>query len=384
MFHVKQSTFSTDVDKIRQGLYIHIPFCKSKCSYCDFYRIVDLSYLESYVDSVIKEMYLTKNSINHLSTIYLGGGTPSVLGPFLLNKLLSSISKYFKVSCVEEFTVECNPEDITEDLVDVLINNGVNRVSLGVQSLNEKMLKFLNRRHDSNKVYDSISLLHSKNINNISVDLIFGYPSIDNYVFKDDVDSFINLDIKHLSAYSLSYEEGAWITRLVNQGKIKPLDDDLVADQYNYLIHKLKDKGFNHYEISNYCKDNYYSHHNVDCWNRNEYLGLGPGASSFINNKRFTNICNVKKYIDNINENIIDHDEDILCDNDVYNEIVMLGLRTAKGVNINDIPNSHKEYFLNNTKVLIDDGYLEICGDNYIIPEEKWFVLDMITEKCMI
>lgn len=384
MFHVKQSTFSTDVDKIRQGLYIHIPFCKSKCSYCDFYRIVDLSYLESYVDSVIKEMYITKNIINHLNTIYLGGGTPSVLGPFLLNKLLSSISKYFKVSCVEEFTVECNPEDITEDLVDVLINNGVNRVSLGVQSLNDKMLKFLKRRHDSNKVYDSISLLHSKNINNISVDLIFGYPSIDNYVFKDDVDSFIDLDIKHLSAYSLSYEEGAWITRLVNQGKIKPLDDDLVADQYNYLIHKLKDKGFNHYEISNYCKDNFYSHHNVDCWNRNEYLGLGPGASSFINNKRFTNICDVKKYIDNINDNIIDHDEDILCDNDVYNEIVMLGLRTAKGVNINDIPNSHKEYFLNNTKVLIDDGYLVICGDNYIIPEEKWFVLDMITEKCMI
>jgi len=381
---VEQSIYTYYFIDDEQGLYIHVPFCKSKCSYCDFYRIVDLSLIPDYLDALLLEMNMMKNYIHTLKTIYFGGGTPSILGSKNLELLINAIHKNFDTSNVEEFTVECNPEDITEELIDVLVSNKVNRISLGVQSLNDNMLHFINRRHNSKKVFDSINLLHSKNITNISVDLIFGYPKMSFYDFKNDIDQFLKLDIQHLSAYALSYEDGAWLTKLVNQGKVVPLDDDIVADQYKYLYEQLSSNGFNHYEISNYCRNNNYSHHNVACWHRKEYLGLGPGASSYLNNKRWTNVSDVKLYIDQVTNGKISREEESLTDKDIYNEIIMLGFRTAEGVNINSIPEKYKESFITNTNSYIKTGHIKNENNRYYIPEKHWFLLDMITEKCML
>lgn len=386
IFNVSRETFAyfLDMKSEGKGLYIHIPFCKSKCAYCDFFRIVDLSKMEQYVGAAKEEMNVWKYSIDNLSTVYLGGGTPSLLGNRLLDDLLRAINENFDLSAVEEFTVECNPEDVDEKLIDVLVKNGVNRVSLGVQSLNDYMLKFLNRRHNADKVYKTIEMLRLKGIKNISVDFIFGYPKIDKYDFEVDVKKFLELDVEHISAYALSYEEGAWLTKLVEKGKVEPIEDDEVADQFNYLCKELLQKGFEHYEISNYCKHDRYSRHNRACWNRQEYLGIGPGASSFMNGKRWTNVQDVAKYIKGAYNGNIEREEEKLKEDDVYNELVMLGLRTKSGIDINKIEDKYRKEFEKKADVLIKEKMLEKKSNMYYIPEDKWFLLDMITEKCMV
>lgn len=385
MFHVEHTHLHTS----RHGLYVHVPFCKNKCSYCDFYRIVDLSLLQQFVTSAIKELHAVaddyKNNNNgiplRLTTVYLGGGTPSILGPHYLNLILSTINNLFDLSSLEEFTVECNPEDVSDSLVDVLINNGVNRVSLGVQSLDDHMLHFLCRRHSADKVYDTINLLHHKGIHNISVDIIFGLPYVQNFDFKQDISRFLSLDVKHISAYALSYEQGSMLTRLVEMGKVVPLNDDAVADQYALLSHSLINAGFQHYEISNYSKPGFHSRHNTDCWHRVPYIGIGPGASSFDGLSRWTNTPDVRDYINSPSVT----DKEILSPLDVYNEVVMLGLRTRQGVNIVDIPLQYLDDFRRLASSLIADNMLVASADGYYsIPASSWFLLDLLTEKMML
>lgn len=362
------------------GLYIHVPFCKSKCAYCDFYRIIDLGLLDKYVESLICELGSYKDKLSKIDTIYFGGGTPSVLGHKRLDMILKYIIQNYDLSELRELTVECNPENVDDDLIKILSENGVNRISLGVQTLDNNMLKCLGRRHDEKKVYESIDIIRKYGIKNISVDMIFGLPKIGNYEFEKDVEKFVNLDIEHLSIYALSYESGSWLTKLVEKGKIKPLDDDSVADQYSYITKVMCDKGFYHYEISNYSKKGFQSKHNSACWKRIPYIGVGPGASSFDGKKRWSNIPDLEKYV---NGNI-EKEEDIIDEKDIYNEIVMLGLRTAEGVCIDNIDVKYRSIFLSEANKLIEEGKMMKKNSNYFIKESEWFLLDLITEKFFI
>ncbi len=387
------------------GLYIHIPFCKSKCAYCDFFRITDLSLIKEYTDAVVNELFQLSNEIKKMKTIYIGGGTPSIMNYSELEKILHSINLFFDLNSVEEFTVECNPEDVNENLINLLIDYGVNRISLGVQSLNNNMLKFMNRRHSAEKVFSSVELINKSKIENVSVDIIFGLPKIDDYNFIDDINKFLNLDVKHISAYSLSYEDNSYFSYLLKNGKLKQLPDDDVAFQYEYISSILCENGFCHYEISNYCrcKNNkqyifkneylptelnnmfYNSKHNTSCWLRVPYYGVGAGAYSFDGYKRWNNISNIKQYISLINRKKTFREYESLSDKDVYNEIVMLGLRTSFGVNIDDIPEKYKTYFIEKSSILIEEKMLCLWTDKYYrIVDSKWFLLDLITEKMML
>ncbi|MCQ2203363.1 MAG: radical SAM family heme chaperone HemW [Bacteroidales bacterium] len=386
----------------RIGLYIHVPFCKSKCAYCDFYRIVDLGLVDGYVEALKREMDIYSSSIDgKISTIYIGGGTPSILKTKKIGEVLRNINEKFDCSEIEEFTVECNPEDIDENLAKALYEGGVNRISLGVQSMNDSMLRFLNRRHSGRKINEAIEILRAEGFRNISVDMIFGLPKVGDFSFKEDVDKFIGLGVEHLSAYSLSYEEGSWLTRLVNEGKVERLDDDEVADQYAYLTMKMKEAGYDHYEISNYCKKGFHSRHNSDCWKRIPYIGMGPGSYSFDGKKRWNDVENVREYIKILSDESMVMNVDYMYDmqfienienideKDIYNEVVMLGLRTNKGVRYNDIPKKYIRYFDDIVSMTIKDGMVEKVNDEleekyYKIPEEKLFLLDMITEKMML
>lgn len=373
MFHVEQSY----IFPAGSGLYVHVPFCKTKCIYCDFVRWTDLSLRSKYVDAAIKEM--NQYEIVRPSTIYLGGGTPSVLGVELMQKILSAIEGRFDLTEVEEYTVECNPEDVSDELISTLKNHGVNRISLGVQSLDNEMLKFLNRRHSSARVYEAIDTIRKNGIDNISVDIIFGLPR-EQYDYEKDLKKFMALPVKHLSAYALSYEEGSMLTRMMKMKKIEPLDDDTVADQYAVLTKEMEKNGYIHYEISNYCKDGYHSRHNSNCWKRVPYLGIGPGASSYDGKRRWTETSEIRDYV----EKGAHYTYDEIDEQDVYDEIVMLGLRTREGVNSEDVPAKYKEHFEKTARRLVEQGIVERVEERYRIKKEHWFTLDAITVEFML
>lgn len=373
MFHVEQFR----IFPAKSGLYIHVPFCKTKCIYCDFVRWTDLSLREKYLEKVILEM--KGYNIEKPSTVYFGGGTPSVLGVEMMERLLREVNNKFDMSEVEEMTVECNPEDVTDELVDMMRQKGVNRVSLGVQTLDDDMLRFLNRRHTSERVYGAIDTIRKNGIENISVDLIFGLPG-ERYDFEKDVERFINLPVKHLSAYALSYEEGSMMTRMMQMGKVRPVADDVVADQYALLTEKMEKSGYEHYEISNYCKKGYHSRHNSNCWRRVAYLGIGPGASSFDGKRRWSETSDIREYV----RDGADYTYDNIDEKDVYNEIVMLGLRTRRGVSEDDIPERYMGHFYHIAEEMMKQGMIEKQEKCYTICKEHWFTLDAITLKFIL
>lgn len=368
------------------GLYVHVPFCKSQCIYCNFSRIFKYNLVDKYIDAIAKEASRIENK-RKITTLYIGGGTPSSIGYDNLDKLLSVINTQFDINDVEEYTIECNPDDIDDNIIGVLKAHKVTRISFGVQSLNDNILKFMHRRHDCQKVYQSIEKLRVNDFDNISVDFIYGLPQIDNYSYQEDINKFINLDINHMSAYALSYEEGSPLYRKLNNGQIKQQSDEAVATQYSELIEQMRNAGFDHYEISNFSRSQKYSHHNWLYWQRRPYYGLGPAACAFDGKNRYTNPSNVSEYIERISQNQPLAEAEKLTDDDIYNEIVMLGLRTKQGINIEEIkklPQQYIMYFENQIKKLLDSNML-INRENFIvIPEQNWFICDYITRKIFI
>lgn len=375
MFHVEHSSF---------GVYIHVPFCVSKCGYCDFCRVTDLSLVDKYLDVLEIEISQSEIAGCRPATIYIGGGTPSCLGKSGVDRLLRIVSKYLKTDGVSEWTVECNPDDVDNNLAKVLAEHGVSRVSMGAQSLYDPMLRMMGRRHNAEQVTRAIKYLREVGIDNISVDCIFGLPVVegktDGYDVKSDFEKFIDLGVEHLSAYALQYEKGSIFSKLISEGKMSALPDDEVADQYALLTEMMKKAGFVHYEISNYSMPGREAKHNSSYWNRTPYYGFGPAASSLVGSIRTTNTYDVKEYIASIGKKkeLVER----LATKDVYDEVVMLGLRTNSGVSENDIPEEFRQYYekavgremRRGNLVRLDDG-------NVRIPEEKWFVSDGIIER---
>lgn len=368
------------------GLYIHIPFCESKCIYCDFYSMANNNYLiDKYIDALLVEAVLRKNELNSetLTTAYLGGGTPSLLSITQLSKLVNGLKKVFDFSEVEEFTIEVNPDDVTADYIQQAKSLGINRVSMGVQSFSDEDLRFINRRHTAKQATEAIHIINKAGIDNISIDLIYGIPGQNIEMWKNNVDTAISLSVQHISAYTLMYEDGTRLSVMRSLGKITEMDDDVVAAMYDYLVAQLKSNGYIHYEISNFALPGLHSRHNSSYWNLTPYLGLGVAAHSFDGTVRRFNPSNLKKYLDALGEGNLCVEVEKITKAEKYDEYVMLRLRTADGIDADELMHRFDEeyyqFFIEKTKPLVSEGSLINENGRYYIPENHIMISDNIT-----
>ena len=354
-----------------KSVYIHIPFCKSICSYCDFCKMIyNASWADSYLDALQEEIYNYYEK-DEISTIYIGGGTPSSLSIQELNRLFNIIKSSFNLSRLKEFNFELNVNDITDELCNILKRNGVTRVSVGVESFDSDNLKFLNRKHDKKMIFENINLLKSYGFN-VNVDLIYAIPGESFSIFKSDINNILKLDVNHISTYSLIIEENT----VLYKNNIKNIDEETDYKMYEYICKKLKENGYNHYEVSNFAKSGYESLHNLTYWNNNEYYGFGLGASGYINGVRYENTRSLNKYLNNeyrLNEYIVSKKEDM------ENELI-LGLRKLSGINIYNFYEKFNEniqdvFYL---KDAVREGLLKLEDKNLMISEDKIYIMNEI------
>ena len=344
------------------ALYIHIPFCNQICTYCDFHKELATETKKTrYINALLKELTYYKQELQHIKTIYIGGGTPSALDIELLKLLLSKITKTVNMQKVEEFTIECNPNDITEAKALLFFKHGINRISFGLQTFNNNHLSFLNRSHTEENIYQGISILRKAAIDNINVDMIFSLPNQTMEELQSDLEKIIALDVPHISYYSLIFEEKTKLYHLYMKNKVSMQTEDLEADMYNMVIDTLTASGYDHYEISNFSKNDHQSMHNKVYWKNQEYLGLGSGAHSLYKGKRFYNERNVRHYIEYLEEEKLPHrDFEVL---EPLREEMIMGLRLMEGVNLKDVEMKYnisilKEY--PEVQEFIDNGILEL------------------------
>lgn len=363
------------------GLYIHIPFCHSKCSYCDFYSGLRPDAAAGYTDALISELNLRRNEIRgDFSTIYIGGGTPSVIPACELSRLVEAIGGLTDMRVIEEFTVEVNPEDVTEELLSAYRDMGVNRISMGVQSFDDTMLKAINRRHSAQQALRAIELLREQGWN-YSVDLMFGLPGQSIEAWKRDVDRLMQLKPPHISAYLLSYEPGTRLYAMLMAGKVEEVPEQLAADMQRYITETAAANGYLHYEISNYSLPGYHSRHNSAYWTMTPYLGLGASAHSYDGTNRRINQPNIKKYLSSLNDGLTIAEIEEENIDELFNDYIITGLRTAAGLSIDTLRERFPENFV--TGLLADAAPLIAAGqltltNRLAIPEPYWLKSDAI------
>ena len=358
-----------------KGLYIHIPFCKSICTYCDFTKRVsnENNYIK-YIERLSLELEHYKDNLFSIDTVYIGGGTPNVLDLKLLESIFIKIEGILSQS--KENTIELNPELVTEDLCKLLAKYKFNRVSLGVETVNDKSIKLLNRHHNKNDIINSFNYLRKNGIENINVDLIFGIPNANINDIKNDLDFITGLNPTHISYYSLIIEDKTILKYQIDNNLVKEIDDDLEADMYDYIRTYLGNKGYKHYEISNFSKDGYESIHNKLYWNLDEYIGIGLGASGYLDGIRYDNTKDFKAYFNHFREY-----EDKISVETKKNEFMMLGLRLVDGISIkryNELFNSDIFKDFEAINRLIDKGLLEIVDDHIRIKKDKLFLANIV------
>ena len=377
------------------GLYIHIPFCKSRCIYCAFYSTTQHERMEEYVDSLCKEMELRKTSHSTLHTphstlhtIYLGGGTPSQLSPALLRRLFHNIYKVYEVAADAEITMECNPDDVTPDYAQVIGELPINRVSMGAQTFSDERLHFLHRRHTSSQVKEAVELLRRNGIQNISIDLMFGFPGETLQDWEQDIREALALNVEHLSAYSLMIEEGTELYRRYGGTGVREYEnnkEELEREMYEVLIDRLETAGFEHYEISNFAKKGFRSRHNSSYWNGTPYIGLGAAAHSYDIETRHWNIADIQTYIERIRQGILPIEEtETLDDTTRYNDLITTALRTREGINLTTLPPSYRDYLLQNAQKNIVRHLLEITDNHLHLTRQGLFVSDDVMSDLIL
>ena len=315
------------------GIYIHIPYCSQKCIYCNFYSIATKKSKDNYIRAIIKEIEKRNTYLSTpIKTLYFGGGTPTCLNKEQITQIIFALKENLDLSHLEEATIEANPEDANPEFLEHLLNLGFNRISYGIQSFNDDDLKLLNRRHNSKTAINAIELSRKVGFSNISFDLMFNLPNMTLEKWEKNLEKAIELNPEHISCYSLTLEEGTMLDKLVNKKVISlPYENESII-QFNKTKSYLEQAGFEHYEISNYCKPGFKSKHNSSYWRAEEYLGLGAAAHSFNISSRSWNPENIEEYISNIDNNISPFTE-ILSEEDKYKEYIMLSLRTKEGIN---------------------------------------------------
>jgi oxygen-independent coproporphyrinogen III oxidase len=337
------------------GIYIHIPYCKQACHYCDFHFSTNLGSRTGFIQALKKEIGLQKDFLNGepVDTIYFGGGTPSLLSSEELGGILDKIYNHFSITS-PEITLECNPDDLSKEKLAELKCLGINRLSIGIQTFDDELLSFLNRAHNSKQAVSCFNLARQAGFDNISTDLIFALPGTDHSALAADLKKFIELDPEHISCYQLTVEEKTVLGRWRNSGKFLEMDDSFSAEQFSFVIESLEKKGYEHYEISNYSRPGYQSRHNSNYWKGISYLGVGPSAHSFNGEYRQSNVSNNSNYIKSIAEDKIPAEIETLTLNEKINEYLLTGLRTIWGCDLKFLRNKFDIDLLNLNKKTIE------------------------------
>ena len=356
------------------GIYIHIPFCKQACHYCDFHFSTSMKKKEEIVLALAKEMELRKDEFQNevVETIYFGGGTPSVLTIDDIRFLIDTVYKHFKVIENPEITLEANPDDLDEETILQYANSPINRLSIGIQSFFEDDLQLMNRAHNSAEAKKCLAFA-TQYFDNISIDLIYGMPNMSNEKWLQNIETAISYNIPHISSYALTVEPKTALHKMIKSGTIPNLDDDLVQQHFHILIDKLQENGFVHYELSNFGKPNYFSKNNTAYWLGKKYIGIGPSAHSFNGESRSWNVSNNSLYLKAIAENKLPSESEILSKTDQYNEYIMTGLRTIWGVSLEKIEtefgSNYLDYLKQQTEKYISDNLLKV--ENNILKTTK-------------
>ncbi len=371
------------------GIYIHIPFCRKICSYCDFYKTKDISQKPLFINALISELKKRKDYLSgeKIDTIYFGGGTPSVLTATQITKILDEIEHLFPVNKDAEITLEANPDDLNKKYLSELKTTKINRLSIGIQSFINNDLQSMGRRHDSDQALLAVKNAYETGFKNISIDLIYGLPGLSPEKWDENLELAFSLPVKHISAYHLTYHEGTKFYDLRKKGKLKEIKEELSIEQFNSLINKAKQNGFVHYEISNFARKGYFSQHNSSYWFGEKYLGLGPSAHSFDVKSRQWNVASVKKYVDAIQNNSLYFEHEILSESEQYNDYILTNLRTMWGIDKNKLQEKFGkekiDYFAQNAQKYILSGHISESATHYFLSRNGYFISDEIMANLM-
>jgi oxygen-independent coproporphyrinogen III oxidase len=372
------------------GIYIHIPFCKQACYYCDFHFSTNQLSREKTIQAIGLELLLQKDYLGgeEIQTIYFGGGTPSILSGKELDHLLEVIYSNFPINPNPEVTLEANPDDLTTEKLRALRRAGINRLSIGIQSFDDEVLKYLNRAHDSVMASRCFHRAQEAGFDNMSIDLIYAIPALDNVRWKEAIDEALRLNPQHISSYALTIEEKTVYGKWAARGKIKAVDDDAAAHQLQILVDVLETHGYEQYEVSNFSKAGFQSQHNSNYWKNKNYLGVGPSAHSYNGSSRQYNISNNHLYVDSIRSMKIPSSVEVLSREDRINEYLLTSLRTAWGVNLTvlrqdfgyDLLNTQEQYF----QTLVDSKLAFVKNDTLILSKSGLLLADKIASDLFV
>jgi oxygen-independent coproporphyrinogen-3 oxidase len=361
------------------GIYIHIPFCRQACHYCNFHFTTSLRYKNELVAALLKELELQQDYFGQevVETIYFGGGTPSLLQIEDLKLQIEKIRSIYTVAENTEITIELNPDDITEDKLKSWKEIGVNRLSIGVQSFFEEDLQWMNRAHNSRQAIDNLQLA-KKYFDNITIDLIYGTPLLTNEKWKYNVDTAIAFNIPHVSCYALTIEPKTPLQKMINSGKAENVNPDKQSEQFLLLMQWLEEAGYDHYEISNFAKPGFLSRHNSAYWQGKKYLGIGPSAHSFDGSSRQWNVSNNTIYKESISKGIISFEKEILTPVQKMNEYIMTSLRTSEGLNLDKVEKKEGDKLVMKVKKYLDHGLMRWENNFLILTKEGKLLADGI------
>jgi oxygen-independent coproporphyrinogen-3 oxidase len=366
------------------GIYIHIPFCKRRCIYCDFFSTTQSEKKAEYVHALVRELEIRKDYLDNeeIETIYLGGGTPSQLSQEELEEIFAHIYKVYKVTPDAEITLEANPDDLTPEYVSMLRTLPFNRISMGIQTFQEETLKLLHRRHTAQQAIEAFKRCREAGFQNISIDLMYGLPGETLETWEQDLQQAIALHPEHISAYHLIYEEGTALWNLREQNKVEEAEEELSLTLFKTLIERLTKAGYQHYEISNFCLPGLHSRHNSSYWTGKKYLGCGPSAHSFDGTSRQWNVSSLEKYLEGIRTDQLDFEIENLDLYTRYNDFVITSIRTCWGMPLSQLRTNYGEtlynYCLRMAKPHIQQGVLEIKEDTLKLTSEGIFISDGI------
>ena len=371
------------------GLYLHIPYCYRACSYCNFHFSTSFDSKASVIDAMKEELRIRSSEWNTaFKSVYFGGGTPSILSPAEFDELFDSIRSHLDLKEVEEITLECNPEDLISEKLLSWKRNGVNRLSIGVQTFNDDLLRSINRQHREAQAIEGIRLAKEHGFNNISIDLIMGLPGSDNDLLLYDIEKALSLTPLHISAYQLSVEEKTALDHQVKSGQVKLPDEEEVNGQFHLLHQRLTAGGFHHYEISNYALPGFEAQHNSSYWTGASYLGIGPGAHSFDGKKRRWNISNNRSYVKEINSGGTWFEGEELSEKDRYNEMIMTSLRNDKGLDLTELkdrfPDLFKEAILQEVEAWMEEGWASLKNNRIRLSMDGWLISDKLASELFI
>ena len=371
------------------GIYIHIPFCKKACHYCDFHFTTNMTHIKRMTNSICKEINIRKKEFSgNYNSLYFGGGTPSVLAISEMKQIIDQISKYTNPSQLSEVTVEINPEDVTETLLRGYRELGVNRLSIGVQSLNDHILNWMNRSHNKEKALQSVLLAKKMGFENVSVDFIYGIPGYPNRDIKKELSNLLSTKPFHISCYHFTIEDKTYFGQLKKQKKLREISDTRSEEEFKIIAQLLDSNQYIHYEISNFSLQGKSSQHNKNYWKKNNYLGFGPSAHSYKYPYRSWNVSSNAQYIQQVSSDTFHPQKEELSEIDHFNELIMLGLRTNEGVELSEALKFLNEKNRNDFNAKIDrfshEGLIKIKNKNLVMNKEKWLLSEFICRELFI